>query len=408
MDRLASLLPCLLLAACAHVTPRTSTEVRQPVTVLVSIDGFSPDYLGKGNSPVLDRLAAEGVSGALRPSFPSKTFPNHYTLVTGLRPDRHGIVGNNMFDPRRPGKKFTLSNPAQSQDPFWWDQAEPIWVTAERAGIRTASMLWPGGDVKIGGFYASDWHRYYEHFPVSHRIRGIRDWLARADAAERPRFIALYFEQLDMAGHDHGPDAPETASAVRDADAAIGRLVADAAALGQPLNLVVLSDHGMAKIDPPTQAVLLDDLLPREAYTLVNYGALVEIEPAPGRRAEVERVMLKPHRGYQCWRKGELPPRFQYGSNPRVPAIVCQSKVGWEVVQDATVGSMRDHGDHGFDPDSPEMRALFIGHGPAFRRGVALPITDNIHVYPLLARLIGIAPRPSDGGEALAEAALAR
>lgn len=405
MLRFLILLFGLALAGCATL-PGPATATRAPVTLIVSIDGFSPDYLDKGDSPVLDRLAAEGVRGAMRPSFPSKTFPNHYTLVTGLRPDRHGVVGNNMIDPRRPGVKFSLGNAQQSQDPFWWNEAEPIWVTAEKQGVRTATMFWPGADVAIHGTYPSDWARYYEPFSYAQRVRTVRDWLSRADPAERPRLLTLYFEDVDTQGHHHGPGAPQTRAAVRAVDQTIGQLLADAATIGQPLNLLIVSDHGMARIGPAARFVQLDDLLPRDAYLLVNSGALVEVQPAPGRTAQVERALLGKREGFQCWRKGALPARLHYGRNPRVPAIVCQSDTGWEVVQGATYAS--DHGgDHGFDPADPAMRALFIANGPAFARGVALPDFDNIHLYPLLARVAGVRALPGDGDPAVTAAALA-
>jgi len=410
LHRLFAIACAAALSACATTAPppiaaAATTEQRQPVTILVSIDGFSPDYLDKGDSPTLDRLAAEGVRAGMRPSFPSKTFPNHYTLVTGLRPDRHGIVGNNMIDPRRPGEKFSLSNGKQSQDPFWWDEAEPIWVTAEKQGVRTATMFWPGGDVAIHGTYPSDWTRYYEQFSYAQRVRMIRDWLSRADPAERPRLLTLYFEDVDTKGHDFGPGSPEAKVAVRDVDAAIARLLEDARAMRQPLNLIIVSDHGMARITPPANFIQLDDLLPRDAYALINYGAIVEIEPAPGRTPEVERALLPRRPGVQCWRKADMPARYHYGRNPRVPAIVCQSETGWEVVQGES-GALKDGGDHGFDPADPAMRALFIANGPAFARGRTLPDFDNIHVYPLLARVAGVSPLASDGDPAVLAGAL--
>jgi predicted AlkP superfamily pyrophosphatase or phosphodiesterase len=260
--------------------------------------------------------------------------------------------------------------------------------------------------VAIRGTYPSDWIRYYQAFSYAQRLRTLRDWLARADPAERPRLMTLYFEDVDTRGHDFGPGAPETRAAVREADAAMARLLADAQAIGQPLNLLIVSDHGMARITPPANFVQLDVLLPRDAYVLVNSGAMVEIEPAPGRTAEVERALLPKRPGFQCWRKAELPARFHYGRNPRVPAIVCQSETGWEVVQGESY-ALHDGGDHGFDPADPSMRALFIAHGPAFARGVTLPDFDNVHLYPLLARVAGVTPLPSDGDAAVLVGALA-
>jgi predicted AlkP superfamily pyrophosphatase or phosphodiesterase len=396
-----SALAGLALSACATSTPRPATitaptEQRQPVTILISIDGFRPDYLGKGNTPAIDALAARGVKAVMRPSFPTKTFPNHYTLVTGLRPDRHGITGNYMVDARRPGVMFTLSTPKQSQDPFWWDEAEPIWVTAEKRQVRTGVMFWPGADVKIRGTYPSDWVRYYDDFSYSQRVRTVIDWLRRP-AAERPRFLTLYFQHVDDWSHELGPFAPRTIEAVREADASIGDLLARLHALGQPANIVLVSDHGMVEVSPD-RTIQLDTLLPAEDYVLIGTGGpFAELNPKPGREAAVEESLLKQHAHMQCWRKGEIPARFRFGKHPRVGAIFCLAEHGWEVMQ-GTPSWLGNRGDHGFDNDDPDMAALFVASGPSIRQGAPIPIKfDNVDVYPLLAALIGIAPLPSDG-----------
>lgn len=394
-------LAALSLSACAAKAPPPTTasapaEQRQPVTILISIDGFRPDYLGKGDTPAIDALAAQGVKAPMRPSFPTKTFPNHYTLVTGLRPDRHGITGNNMVDPRRPDVSFSLSNAKQSQDPFWWDEAEPIWVTAEKQGVRTGVMFWPGGDVKIRNTYASDWVRYYDEFSYSQRVRMVMDWLRRP-AAERPRFLTLYFQHVDDWSHDLGPFDPRTIEAVREADASVGDLIAQLAAMGQPANIVLVSDHGMAAVSPD-RTIQLDDLLPAEDYQLIGSGGpYAELNPKPGREAAVGRALLRPHPHMQCWSKRDIPARFQFGRNPRVGKIFCLAESGWEVMQGkpSWLGNL---GDHGFDNQDPNMTALFVASGPAIRAGAPVPAGfDNIDVYPLLAALIGVAPLPSDG-----------
>lgn len=391
-------LTALSITGCATTAPRpdvrAAVEQREPVTILISIDGFRPDYLAKGNTPNLDALAARGVKAAMRPSFPTKTFPNHYTIVTGLRPDRHGITGNNMVDPRRPEVMFSLSNTKQSQDPFWWDAAEPIWVTAEKQGIRAGTMFWPGSDVAVQGRYPSDWVRYYEPFSYAQRVRMITDWLRRP-ASERPRFMTLYYEDVDTKGHDLGPGAPETLAAVRAADASIGELLSALERMGQPANIVVISDHGMAPV-APGQIVQLDTLLPREAYRLINSGAYAELNPAAGQEKAVEQALLRPHPNMECWRKAEMPPRFHFGKNPRVGTIYCLAQTGWEIVQ-GTPTWLDNRGDHGFDNQSPDMAALFLASGPAIRAGSTLAMFDNVDVYPLLAALIGIAPVAGDG-----------
>lgn len=397
---LGALLPLALLAGCASGTasqPRPAAKPTEaagpPVTILISIDGFRPDYLHHGNSPNLDKLADTGLIGSLRPSFPSKTFPNHYTLVTGLRPDEHGVVNNTMVDPARPDVTFTISDAKQADDPFWWDEAEPLWVTAEKQGVRTATMFWPGSTAPIHGTRPSDWRVYDQAMPSAQRVRVVVDWLRRP-VTTRPRFVTLYFDAVDTAGHDAGPHGAETAKAVTEVDAAIGVLHEDLVALHQPANIIIVADHGMADASKE-RFVDLDKLAPRESYRLVTQGPIVGIDPLPGKEADLAKALVGLKQHMQCWPKASIPAAYHYGKNPRVPAIVCLANFGWEIGQ----GSLPDkvHGDHGFDPGAPDMAAVFIANGPAFPLPRAIPQTDNVNVYPLLARLIGVTPLKNDG-----------
>ncbi len=386
-------LAALILAACVH---RPDTAQVRPLTVLVSIDGFRADYLDRGITPNLSRLADQGVRGGMRPSFPSKTFPNHYTMVTGLRPDRHGIIENTIEDPQIPGVTFRLADKVTAQDPRWWDAATPIWVTAEQAGLRTAPMFWPGSEVAIHGVRPSYWKPFDQAMPADARVDQVLDWLD-LPPAERPAFAAVYFDEVDTLGHQQGPDSPLLNAAVARTDAAIGRLIEGLHARRLTANVVVVADHGMAPISIE-RVIYLDDLLPLDAGKTLTLGAYMSLVPAKGREAEVEAALLKPHPHLQCWRKGEIPARFHYGANPRVPPIFCLPDTGWEITTKAWVAQRGvKGGDHGFDPYSPEMRAVFVAAGPAFRSGAQVADFDNVDIYPLLARLIGVKPKTGDG-----------
>ena len=397
----------LALAGCTTATAVTAPQTiaatqREPVTILVSIDGFRPEYLGRGDSPNLDALAATGVTAEMRPSFPTKTFPNHYTIVTGLRPDRHGIVDNNMEDAARPGERFSMGNASQALDPFWWDGGEPIWVTAEKQGVRTATMFWPGSEVAVRGTRPADWQRFDMNITNPQRVRAVVDWLRRPQAS-RPQFVTLYFDTVDTAGHRYGPQAPETRAAIREVDSRIGELGAGLDALGQPVNYVITSDHGMAATSAE-RVIRADRLLDPAAFRTISDGAFLSLDPLPGREEEVAAALLRPHPHMQCWRKGDLPERFAYGTHPRVPAIFCLAETGWLILASEPRYSP-DGGTHGYDNLDPAMKALFIASGPAFRSGVTLPIFDNVAVYPLLAEVLGVVPQPSDGqAETLAPA----
>ena len=374
-----------------------------PVTILVSIDGFRPDYLDRGITPNLSRLRDTGVFARMHPSFPSKTFPNHNAIVTGLRPDRNGIVGNNMIDPRRAGVTFSLGDAKQALDPFWWDEAEPIWVTAEHAGVRTATLFWPGSEVLRDGARPRDWLRYDENIGNDQRVQTVLDWLRRP-VDIRPRFITLYFDVVDTEGHHSGVDSPEVNAAIADVDRHIGDLVAGAASLGRPINLVVVSDHGMADVSGD-RVVRLDALIDRASFIAVETGPYAAIEPAAGTDNRVYDALLRPHDAMQCYGREELPARLHYGRNPRVAAIICLAEPGWIIVASAPTSPVQGAA-NGWDPAFDEMDALFIANGPAFRSGTRLPIFDNVNVYPLLARLLGVQPRENDGDPRLLEPAL--
>jgi predicted AlkP superfamily pyrophosphatase or phosphodiesterase len=388
------ILPLLaLLSACVSRPPAPAPRPAQPpVTILISIDGFRPDYLHRGLTPRLDALADGGVSAAMRPSFPSKTFPNHYTLVTGLRPDRHGIVGNKMEDPTRPGELFTMA----TKDPFWWQQGEPIWVAAERAGIRTAAMFWPGVEAPYAGIQPRDWKAYDETLPGRARVDQILAWLARP-AAERPGFVTLYFDVVDENTHHHGVGSAESNAAVREVDADIAHLTDGLARMGLPANLVIVSDHGMAP-SGPDRVVMLDSFADPADYRVIEDGANVSAFPLPGHEAAAERALLGRHGHVTCWRRTDIPARFNLGRNPRVAPIFCLPDEGWSAFAKLPKKGV-DLGSHGYDNDLPSMRALFIANGPAFVGGRHLAVFDNVDVYPLLRDLVALPPAKGVDGK---------
>jgi predicted AlkP superfamily pyrophosphatase or phosphodiesterase len=394
---LRPVLACLLaLATCACTTlPPPAAPV---ALVLVSMDGFRPSDLGRGRTPNLDALARDGVRAeGMRPSYPSLTFPNHYTLVTGLRPDRHGVVHNSIDDPAL--GRFEISDDKAVGDARWWG-GEPIWATAEKAGVRSATMFWPGSAAPIGGVRPSEWRPYDESFSGEARVDAVLAWLARP-AADRPRLVTLYFEDVDEAEHDAGPGSAGAEAAVAKVDAYIGRLRRGLAAQGLAgrVDLVIVSDHGMAPVEW-NHVLPIDAVVPPDVARAVTTGQSVGAMPLPGHEDDARRRMLGRHERYECWTRETLPARWHYGANPRVPPIVCQMDEGWNAEKPAKIAKrVQGHttGSHGFDPALPSMRATFIANGPSFRHGVVLPVFDNVDVYPMLAHLIGVTPQMNDG-----------
>jgi predicted AlkP superfamily pyrophosphatase or phosphodiesterase len=386
-----------LIMALAALSGAATADIRPPL-ILISIDGYRADYIERGDSPILASLAADGVHAkALRPVFPSVTYPNHYTLVTGLYPGRHGIVNNTMHDPVL--GDFSPGNRAANIDGRWWDQAEPIWVTAQKQGERTASMFWPGTQAEIHGVRPTYWQLFDSGVTPDARVDKVLEWLD-LPPTQRPAFISLYFEHVDVAGHNYGPDSLQVGAALVTVDTALGRLVGGLRRRNQydATNLVVVSDHGMSPTSPE-RVVLLDGIVNLEQVQIVSSIVNLGINPKPQYRQEVEHALLAPHPHLKCWKKGAGPVKYHYGNNARIPALLCVTDDGW-MVSTAAAESKRLHpllGEHGYDNDDPLMRALFVAHGPGFEQHRVVPEFDSINVYALLARVLGITPLPNDG-----------
>ena len=354
-------------------------------------------------------MAAEGVHAEhMTPVFPSLTFPNHYSLVTGLYPEHHGIVGNSMVDPVL--GSFSLSNRDAVTDARWWG-GEPLWATAERQGARAGTMFWPGSEAAIGGVRPSDWAVYDGDMPYAARVDTALAWLARPEAT-RPRLVTLYFESVDHAGHSDGPDSPEVTAAVAKVDAALVRLQAGLDRMGRPANVVVVSDHGMAALSPE-RVVYLDDASPRVAAQTERtlYGAATLVWPRPGTidslataLATLEHVQV--YRRDRPASAGGVPARLHFDEGVRIAPIVVLADVGWTITTRANA-RVPSGGTHGFDNAAPEMQAILFAAGPAFKTGgVTVPAFRTVDVYEMLCAALGIAPAPNDGDPAAARALL--
>jgi predicted AlkP superfamily pyrophosphatase or phosphodiesterase len=392
----AAALGALLLVACAWQKPKPAPY--SPL-ILISIDGYRADYIERGLSPNLTALAREGVRAqALKPAFPTLTFPNHYTIVTGLYPDHHGIVNNRMVDPAS-GKRFVSSDPALASDPLWWG-GEPLWVAAERQGKHAATMFWPGSDYAIAGVRPEFWKSFDRSVSADDRVEQVLQWLD-LPAGQRPDFITLYFDQVDHEAHDFGPDAKETNAAITSVDNALAHLLAglEQRHLRDAANLVIVSDHGMAATSTD-RTIALDELVDVRHIDTLEVGVLTGLAAKPEYEREVEHVLLAPHPHMSCWRKEQTPARLHYGANPRIPPLLCLAEDGWTIsTHDALehADHEKHRGEHGYDNDDPNMRAVFVAHGPAFRHGLVVPEFDNVDVYPLLTRVLGIRSAPNDG-----------
>jgi predicted AlkP superfamily pyrophosphatase or phosphodiesterase len=356
-------------------------------------------------------LAHDGVrAAALVPSFPSKTYPNHYTLVTGLRPEHHGIVANNMREPEWKAT-FSLADRAAVEDGRWWE-GEPIWVAAERRGLVTASSFWPGSEAAIGGVHPTYWERYDETVPDEQRVDEALGWLD-LPAGKRPRLITLYFDEPDGGGHAFGPASPEAGAAVRHVDALLARLRAGVAARGLDgaVDWIVVSDHGMTPVDRES-SIVLADYLDLDHVVIDDLSVFGLLRPKPGTEDAVLRALTGAHPHLHAARKSAMPERLHYRAHRRIPEIVVWADPGWTIyatraeLAAALAEPDPSRGAHGYDPAERDMHGIFVAAGPSFRKGITTPPLDNVDVYPLLARLLGIPPAPNDGNPATTAAML--
>lgn len=385
----------LLCAAWLGFAASALAAPKPDLLILVSIDGFRADYLTHHKTPVIEALARRGVSAAMRPSYPSETFPNHYTLVTGLRPDHHGIVANTMDDPVL--GHFTMEH---SDDPRWWNQGKPLWVTADEQGLKTATMFWPGSDKVIRGRRPDLWKTYDKTLLANDRVDQVLRWLDLPEG-QRPSFVTLYFDIVDTEGHRHGPNSRELDAALASTDASLGRLVGGLKARGlfDRTNLIVTADHGMADTSKD-RLVYIDDIAGgADRIHTVTLGATAGLSVAPGAPKDTLARLVGPHDHVQCWTKAKVPRSLHYGTNPRVPPVVCAAEVGWYLTTHERIASMKDFnlGSHGYDPASPYMAAVFVAEGPAFRKDVTLVPFDNVDVEPLMVELLGLKGPKVDG-----------
>ncbi len=388
-------LMALTIVSC-NLASRNTIPATQQYVVMLSMDGWRWDYSDRVPTPNLDYIAQQGVQAEyVKPAFPSKTFPNHYSMATGLYPDNHGIVDNNFYCPDldlvyRLGDRNSVENGA-----FYG--GEPIWVTAEKQDVTSASFFWVGSEAPVQGIQPTYWKRYDNNFPYTQRIDTVIHWLTLPEEV-RPRLITFYYNEPDSQGHRTGPDSPEIDEKVMEMDALVGVLLERLRELEHyhKINLIVTSDHGMTEVSPE-RYVDISQYTPRDWYERSHGGnPILHVTPKEG-MLDSAYTMLKGVENISVWKKSDVPARLNYGANPRIGELVILADSTWSLGWGKPRDTYYTGGAHGWDNAKKDMHTIFYAMGPAFKESYQHGPIEVVDLYPLITRIMGLKPAPVDG-----------
>jgi alkaline phosphatase D len=370
---------------------------------MISFDGFRSDYLDWYDTPNMDRFISKGVRAeGLIPVFVSKTFPNHYSIATGLYAENHGLIGNQFYDPLL-DDEYSLSNRSKVEDPKFYG-GEPIWVTAEKNDIQTASYFWVGSEAPINNTYPTRWKRYDHDFPFNSRIDSVVNWLSMPKK-QRPNLCLLYFHEPDHTGHETGPKSDETAMMVHEIDSLFGTLITklEQLPIAKNLNILVVSDHGMTEISSERTIDLSSHIETKKMkqegsgpYTLLYDMDKNDIGNIVDRLNTVPKI--------SAYAKKDIPERYHFKRHHRIKDILIIADEGWYIKDQAISSTSKvgayipKGGTHGYDNQLKSMHALFIANGPAFKKGITVPPFENVNIYPLICHILNIDPNKNIDG----------
>ncbi len=400
--KIFSILACSVLThSCTTSGPTVNAKrhLNKPYVLLVSIDGYRFDYNKKYNPPTLSTFFKDGVwSEGLTPIFPSKTFPNHYSIITGLKASHHGIVANRFWDPDRK----QMYRPGKIGRDGSWYGGEPVWVAASKQDMLSATYFWVGSDANIQNRYPTYYYRYNRTTPNRERAQQVIDWL-KLPPAKRPHFIALYFSSVDSLGHKHSPDSEQVRQEVWEVDHLLKNLFYQIEATKLPVNIIVLSDHGMETYTAKN-VLYLSDYISLKGVRLVGEGAhaLLYIDDAQREKAVYQK--LKKAKFIHTYRPAEIPPDYGYSRGRRVGDLVLSMRPGYYLRRSRPKKKRpfkqgQRWGTHGYDPaHSKNMDGVFFAKGPNIKPLGKIPALQNIHVYPLIMDILGLEIKtPIDG-----------
>ena len=383
-------------------TVNSKASIEKPYVILISLDGFRWDYIEKYKPPHISNFIKNGVQAAsLIPSFPSKTFPNHYTIATGMYPDKHGIIGNSFYSNKK-NITYKVGKRELVEDGTFYG-GTPIWIQADKASMVSASYFFVGSEANIQGLYPTYYHKYDGSIKNEVRVAEALNWLALPEK-NRPHIITMYFSDMDDVGHEFGPNNDEEIKKVLfNLDKNLGDLFKGSAATGLPTNIIIVSDHGMAEV-PISNFLSLDDIKNDSLYTIVDNGAIVNIHPKENVEIDAIIQYLNPKEHNFKVYKTENTPGFEYSPKNKdwgevqiIPDFgyyfSSNAGIAYRIKNSATI-----FGVHGYDPKFKDMQGIFYANGPAFKDGYVAPPLKNIDIYPLICEILGLEiPNDIDG-----------
>ncbi len=362
--------------------------------LLVSFDGFRWDYLNRGITPNLEKIRNEGVYAlSLRPAFPTKTFPNHYTLVTGMFPENHGIISNSILNPFS-NERYRIGDTVAVRNHIWY-KGEAIWETANRNGIKSASFFWVGSEQNLPIKQPTYFYHYDHNLPYIKRIEGVIEWLKLPDD-KRPQLITLYFDEPDSKAHRFGTNSKETNEAIAMVDSMVGILIYKLNEIGwdNKINLILVSDHGMTDIDEERR-INIEEILKDYKCKFDGTGPVMMIDVERNKVEEVYQVLKKNEKNYRVYKKENIPSYYNFSKYPFIFPIIVIADVGWSLVDNNFLSRSTSYSlkaNHGYEKDHLDMHGIFIAKGPAFRKGYKTGTLWNIDVYPLICKILSIEP----------------
>ena len=397
-----AILVIVSLFSCSGNNNLQPVEPLGPTVILISMDGFRYDYLDFVETPAIDALIESGVKAtSLIPVFPSKTFPNHYTQVTGLYPEHHGLISNTMYDPED-DTWFTISSSAVTESK--WYGGEPIWVSAELQGKIAASFFWVGSEAEIKGVRPTYWKPYDGSIPNNERVEQVLEWLD-LPKAERPQFISLYMSDIDNAGHGNGPESDAVVAAVKALDAEIKRLTDGLAnrKLTDQVDIIIISDHGMSQLSRD-KVIFIDDFINLDDVTMVEWSPVSMIIPTEGKEDAIYQSLVDKNEHMRVYKKGELPEYLNFNNNRLIPPIICIADDGWSISSREFFNNRPTAytgGTHGYDFEETSMHGIFVAAGPHFQENIKGPSFQSIHLYELMCQILELTPAINDGDPAV-------